>query len=416
VGLIRQTRSKRRSVSLFLPGLAVLFALTGVFSGATAQTAVLRVAGPEQVVAPAETFHCGDPTHPDFPDSPVHAYRAADGTIGVFAVNQSNFPLVADSPIEHISQPDCTSMFVSAHNDDPALFSDRTWLNAPYTLDGTHVIAVTHIEYHGLLHDRYRNVCAAKGDRDISNQTCWYSATGLVTSSDEGKSFTSAGLVAALPYKFDPSMVRVGVSNASNILRNPHDGNYYIFLHAFAYGAQASGECILRSPDLQHWRAWDGRDFSVTFVNPYDTPGVSSAGHVCAPVFAQGVFFTVVYSAPLNLFLATVRGGTGFHCVTSPDLIHWSVLSAQTEFFDGHYPRAKWSGHAQMALYPSPGPTGDNLPTMYPSLIDPQSPSRNFDTVGDHPYLYLVRRFSEAGGDDDHKSEIVRIPLRVEKL
>jgi hypothetical protein len=406
-------------------GFSALFALTGTVlapSLAAAQDFVLRVAGPEQVVAPVEAFHCGSVENPDFPDSPLHAYRAADGTVRVFALNQSNFPLVADSGLAQISHPSCNSMFASPHKDDPALFADRIWLNGPHTLDGTHVVAITHMEYHGMLHQPYSGTCSAKGGDGVLKQTCWYSATGLVKSSDGGNSFVSAGLVAALPYKFDVSMTRAGISNASNVLRNPQDGSYYVFVHAFGYGAQDTGECVLQSADLQHWKAWDGKAFSVSFVNPYELKEMPAA-HICAPVFKAGIFFTVVYSRTLNVFLATAREGKfGFHCVSSPDLIHWTpqALSRRTAFFGGFYPE-NWSPErTRAALYPSQWPTGDDMPSMYPSLLDPTSTDRNFSTIGDHPYLYFVRAQTRVRGDgtavpDNAHREIVRVPLRVVK-
>ncbi len=315
-------------------------------------------------------------------------------------------------------------MFSSPRNGDPAQFSDRILLNGPYTLDGTHVIAITHMEYHGLLHEPYNNTCSAKGGNDASKQTCWYSSTGLAKSSDGGNSFSPAGLVATLPYKFDTAMVRAGVSDASNVLRNPHDGHYYVFVHAFDYGAQPRGECVLQSADLQHWKAWDGKSFSVSFVNPYGAMTDQPAAHVCAPVFRTSIFSTVVYSRTLNIFLATVREGKfGFHCISSPDLIHWDPqsLSQQTAFFSGFYPDS-WMGgtRSRVSLYASQWPTGEALPSMYPSLLDPTSPDRNFDTIGDHPYLYFVRLQTRTKPDgttvpDNVHREIVRVPLRVEK-
>ena len=40
-----------------------------------------------------------------------------------------------------------------------------------------------------------------------------------------------------------------------------------------------------RLEDPRSWRAWDGREFSVAFVDPYTAaPGTNPAKHVCAPV------------------------------------------------------------------------------------------------------------------------------------
>jgi hypothetical protein len=41
----------------------------------------------------------------------------------------------------------------------------------------------------------------------------------------------------------------------------------------------------------QDWRAWDGQDFRLAFVDPYGAPPDNPARHVCAPV--RGITTTI---------------------------------------------------------------------------------------------------------------------------
>jgi hypothetical protein len=51
---------------------------------------------------------------------------------------------------------------------------------------------------------------------------------------------------------------------------------------------------------------------------------------------------------------------------------------------------------------------GSDLSHLYPSLLDPASPSRNFETTGSTAYLYYTRNnFGHASLDRD----LVRIPV-----
>ncbi len=66
---------------------------------------------------------------------------------------------------------------------------------------------------------------------------------------------------------------------------------------------------------------------------------------------------------------------SGFYSATSRDLLHWSdprlVLAAPTLFDDLCR-------------------TGPSI-VAYPALLDPASPSRNYDTIGDAPELFFTR-------------------------
>jgi hypothetical protein len=48
----------------------------------------------------------------------------------------------------------------------------------------------------------------------------------------------------------------------------------------------------------------------------------------------------------------------------------------------------------------------------YPSLLDPRSPSRNFETVGDAPHLYFVEHVQN-GCRTGQERNLLRRPVRV---
>jgi hypothetical protein len=126
---------------------------------------------------------------------------------------------------------------------------------------------------------------------------------------------------------------------------------------------------------------WDGKDFTVTFVDPYKGPVPNPQAHVCVPVpyldYANGIN----YDPAAQLFVATLwnQGSGGFgppgvYFSTSPDYIHWSVpkLALTQNQMLRREPEGNWS-------------------YMYFSLIDPNATDASFATITQHPYLYYVR-------------------------
>ena len=53
-------------------------------------------------------------------------------------------------------------------------------------------------------------------------------------------------------------------------------------------------------------------------------------------------------------------------------------------------------------------------PRSYPSVIDPDSPSRNFETSGQHVYLYFVRIHMEDCRPTAYR-DLVRVPIEIRK-
>jgi hypothetical protein len=155
-----------------------------------------------------------------------------------------------------------------------------------------------------------------------------------------------------------------------------------MFVFATRAGVQAAGNCLLRTeaiatPDA--WRGWDGGGFGVAFIDPYAV-AAPPQGHVCAPVAPAVLRWPVtslVRHAPSGLFIATMQDTArdgGVYVATSRDLLHW----------DG-------PGRLLAAIGPGAWRCEDAPPIFYPSLLDPLSPDRNFETVGDTAVLFATR-------------------------
>ena len=88
------------------------------------------------------------------------------------------------------------------------------------------------------------------------------------------------------------------------------------------------------------------------------------------------------------------RPVSGIYYSVSDDLIHWSRrrLIRQVE--------TTWTYRC-----------GDSNPILYPSLIDHESPSRNFETTGRRPYMYFTRFHYRNCAQGPHR-DLVRV--RVE--
>jgi hypothetical protein len=57
---------------------------------------------------------------------------------------------------------------------------------------------------------------------------------------------------------------------------------------------------------------------------------------------------------------------------------------------------------------------GDANPVAYPSLLDPESSSRNFETTGQRPYLYFTR-FHYKDCRNVLNRDLVRVRVRFSK-
>jgi hypothetical protein len=343
----------------------------------------------------------------DVPDTPARAFRDFRGRVVLIASSYTTRPMVGSSlnTVRH----SCAVAMHSRFDPDPARFSDREWIGGTYTPDGKTVFALVHNEYEG---DTHPGRCPSG-----THLLCWYNAITLSVSSDGGRHFSHAHspthLVASVPYRYVPDTGPYGVFHPSNIVRNPDDGYYYSVVQVQKYRKQAGGTCVMRTRSLadpRSWRAWDGDGFNVTFINPYLESDQSPGDHVCRPVeprritgFSQSLTYNT-YLGKWVLMGATSaytfqRGANvpGLFFSVSDDLIHWSQLRL-----------------VKAAELPWTYDCGGQSPVLYPSLIDPHSPGRNFDTTGKRAYLYYTS-FNYLDCHMTPDRDLVRVPVVFRK-
>lgn len=359
----------------------------GAFPANPFPSPTLATVGPLEVVFNWSVDRCEDL---DIPDLPARAFRDAQGNVQLIAAHYINRRFVGSSlnAVKH----DCAVIMASAGDPNPAAFSYHQWIASPYTTDGQTIYALVHDEYYG-----------SYPDGGSCQWTCWYNAITLAVSTDGGASYhpaatPPANLVASSPRQYEAGAGPYGFFNPSNIIRGP-DGYYYAYLHEFWYRHPSTdqGVCLIRTPDLADasaWRAWDGTGFSVAFVNPYLHPAEALAAPTCR-LIPQEPLGLINDSITFNTYLRRyVMVGTTW--VVVDGLNTWSIAYSFSDDL------VHWSARRQLV------DIGDSRHVLYASLIDPNSPSRDFETTGQFAYLYTTR-FNQSGNYLDR--DLIRIPV-----
>lgn len=340
---------------------------------------------PELVFTGGQGSACGA----DFiPDAPARAFRTADGRVTLMATYYVD-RVLRGADLDHL-KPDCQIVYRGAENTDPALFNGHDWIAAPYTLDGRTVYGLVHDEYWG---QQRPDLCPA-----AKYMSCWYNRVTSVVSTDGGASFHRSGLIAVPPYPYDGTLGRhVGYFNPSNIIEM--NGWYYATFFATQWKDQGAGNCLMHTNRLDEpgaWRGWDGKEFSVQFVDPYRSGNFDPAKHVCAPLpQLHAPIGSIVRHRPSGRYIANMAAKGGFFISTSSDLRDWTP------------PQLLWS-------VPLSGEQGCDHPWVanYPALLDSASPDRNFDSVGDEAWLYFTRFWTKDCGLSMQR-DLMRIKVRL---
>jgi hypothetical protein len=246
---------------------------------------------------------------------------------------------------------------------------------------------------------------------------CWYNAITFAKSTDKGNTYSHPAapdhLVASVPYRYEPDTGPWGIFDPSNIVYNPRDGYYYVMLHLEKRFLQEWGTGVMRTKaldDSKSWRGWDGKDFNVQFVNPYTKSDINPAQHICQPVSRDQIekmHENLTFNTYFNKFLLVGATGVwnsknkkvihGFYYSLSDDLIHWTPRKLIME-----------------AKFPwTPDLLGEVL--LYPSLLDPNDTSRNFEKTGQRPYLYYTRMHPYTPKNNGLDRDLVRVPLEFYK-
>jgi hypothetical protein len=245
-------------------------------------------------------------------------------------------------------------------------------------------------------------------------QKCWCNAITFAKSIDKGRTYIHAEapnhLVASVPYQYEAETGPWGVFEPSNIIYNSKDGYYYAMLHLEKRFLQEWGTSVMRTKTLDDptsWRAWDGNDFSVSFINPYTEPNANPSKHICQPVSRDNIgklHRSLTFNTYFNKFLLVGENSVwdpnqrktiqGFCYSLSDDFIHWSPRKLIMEV------KIPWIS----------GLPGE----AYPSLIDPDNTSRNFEKTGQRPYLYFTRMHPYTFENQGLDRDLVRVPIQFE--
>jgi hypothetical protein len=325
----------------------------------------------------------------DIPDTAARAFRDYKGTVHLIA---SHYVVRAGlGPSLEAAKHNCQVVYKSPHDGNIADFDDATWLNAFYNIDGKRIVALGHMEYHGWEHP---GMCASKSD----SASCWYNVDTFNLSEDGGYHFSRpkppGNFFLSLPYKYQVNQGPEGYSVDANIVKV--GGWYYDEVYAWGWPPNCGGgkgqkpclvpdgACAIRTAnvlDPASWRGWDGKDFTVEFVDPYRGAVANPQAHVCVTVPYLDYSTGINYHPASHLFVATLWnqgsaswGPQGVYFTTSPDFIHWSkpALALTQNQMLRREPEGNWS-------------------YQYFSLIDPKSTDSSYMTLSDSPYLYYVR-------------------------
>jgi hypothetical protein len=357
----------------------------------------------------------------DLPDNPARFFKSGSG-ITLVAANAPNVYVTkaADfSAASLLTGHVCTApALASTNNLEAYSFDNYEWIFSTYKEGGT-VHAIIHNEYHDGTNYSTPNPCTP-GDPSPSNP-CWYNTLTYASSSNEGLTFTQSAspqskLIAAAPDPWDYTKISgppfpaghffYGYQASTNIVKK--DGYYYtMFIRETdpnkAIGTQ-SGNCLIRTDNLSNpssWRAWDGKNFTLTMNAPYAAGDPQSTGVLPCAFISKNVadFFAprgLTFNTHLGQYLLIGEGvgsnGCGFYYSLSPDLITWSqpyfLMAAKMQY------GPCWTAD----------PTNTGL-TPYPTLVDhteisnPADP--NFEITGKNVYVYYSRWMSDTTTEVD---------------
>lgn len=355
----------------------------------------LSITGDPEVVFDWTTDAC-EPEN--IPDLASRAFRDAGGTVHLPLVHYRTYQMLGSS-LDDVAV-DCNVVLGSNTDADPSHYDDRQWLASPYTLDGETVYGLVHNEYQG---NQHPGQCPS-GDY----ATCLDTSITLVVSTDGGMTYSHAApppdhLVATEPYVYAPDNGPSGTRSPSNIVKGP-GGFFYSTLNIIkANDPTNQFVCLMRTDDLaapDSWRFWDGDGFDGVFTDPYTDPG----GQACSPLdnadLAAGLSDSLVYNRDLDAYVLIgpsadfLDGRTvwGFYYALSRDLVNWTRRRLLTEI------DLPWTV----------ADSGTDVSYLYPSLLDPDSPSRNFETTDDQAYLYYTRNNHGQGSLD---RDLIRVPV-----
>jgi hypothetical protein len=351
--------------------------------------------GPEKTLFKWDPMKCGESF---IPDAPARAFRRADGRISLYATHFDNWTLVGAT--FDTLRPDCRATMRSSDYASQGMGS--LWIEATYTEDGRNIVGLVSQDLTAKMKELGCDPAGKPGK-------CWLNNIIAVQSRDMGETFeplaTDKRVVASLGQSYsDSKTLRHGYFTTSNIVAS--EEFFYVFMYAQGEGVQKPGNCLFRtqSPlDPSSWRGWDGAGYNIV-----PRPNGRETG-ACQPVAPniltheiRSVSFITASRTWVAVFANRLKMGEekeavpGFYMSSSKDLLNWNAPTRIME--TPTRPRIdSWE-----------------RTTGYPAIIDPESRSRNFDTIdGPNPVLlYTVHHLKNGQGTMNR--DLVYVPLRIE--
>lgn len=397
-------------------GVVPTCALSNVAKGTAGPVSVTFTLGAEEMVFDAPAQACATTTGFDVSDVPARAVRRGDGSILLVCGNSRGNFFDEGADFDSLQRNCATPAPLDSNfENDPARFDYQRWVSATYrdpaSAHPDRIHALLHHEYHDPVHPP----C------DIPGKVCQYTSIEYAYSDDGGHSYVQpplpAKLVAAPPYPWDPNLTPhagtlgpwpFGYFIGSNIFRGV-DGYAYAFVLTISdpiQHFQNSYLTLMRTSDLADplsWRFWDGSGFGHRTRNPYvegvsyETATADPAQYFPAPIDPplDRLTESVTYNTYLQKYMMIGSAGNepagmpcGFYYSLSNDLVHWSVA------------RLFRAGNLSQC-------DPDAMQDVYPSIIDHQDTSANFEFADDTFHLYFLH--FTPGTDRD----LVRVPVTI---
>ncbi len=326
--------------------------------------------GNEELVFDWSTQHCEEL---DIPDIPAHAFRDAEGVVNLISSHITTRRLIGNSLNSVARDPvsGCEPVMTSTRNISYSDYRYNEWLSSTYTLDGQTIVGLIHNEWYG-------NLIHSPGC--IGDQDCWVNAITMVTSSDRGAHYShpTSYKVLVPPVNWStsyPIPTIYGNFTPSNIFQM---GNYYYTMFQSEIVPNTpdsdSGACLMRTNTLMDSLAWEvwtlsGWNTSETAVcKVIDRPNIEKMHESITYNTYLGAYVLVGY----KFHHGPENNQIGVFYSLSSDLFNWTE---STKVFDDDI-------------------DGDNIPDSqyaYPSLLDPEDTTRNFENTGQEAYIYFVR-------------------------
>jgi hypothetical protein len=355
----------------------------------------------EQIVFDYSEDHCrSDPFH--IPDAPVRAFRDERERVQLILASRHTRRMLGQDLDSVAVEAGCAVILPSHEREDHTTYDNLEWITATFTSDGRTVHALVHNEYHGW---EYSPDCK-------SERACWLNAITLATSTDAGASYSHAPppehRVATFPHRYAPNTGPLGYFMPSNIVER--EGSYHALLRTFngppeapAYPALRRGNVLIATDDLADptsWRAWDGSTFGVSFADPYHEE-VEPGRHAPVPVSVDPPRDgrprpAVAYGAGEMTESLTFNTHFGKYLLAG---VSWKPREPSGEPIWGVYyslssDLIEWSERRLLvAAHPYYLPVTDPArphAILYPAVLDPRSPDRNFGTTGRVNQLYFT--------------------------